>query len=170
MKPIEYKTPEELALLTQKSSAEMHSLIKYLKKKKPKSLDDTVHEMHSKLFAAFSCLDCANCCKTIGPRLTDKDIERLAKHLRIKAQAFIEQYVETDEDNDYVFREHPCPFLLSDNYCLVYENRPKACRDYPHTDRKRFLQILNLSHKNCETCPVVFEVFTRLNKNARSLF
>lgn len=167
MKPIQYKTPEELAVLAAKSKAETKSLIKNLKKKKPKDLDDVVHELHDELFAAFNCLDCANCCKTIGPRLTNKDIDRLAKHLRIKPQAFIEQYVEVDEDNDFVFREHPCPFLLPDNYCMVYENRPKACRDYPHTDRKRFLQILDLSHKNCETCPVVYEVFERLKKSSR---
>ncbi len=30
----------------------------------------------------------------------------------------------------------PCPFLGDDNYCSVYEARPKACREYPHTDRK----------------------------------
>ena len=167
MKPNQYKTPEELALLTKKSKAETKSLIKNLKKKKPKNLDDEVHELHDEFFAAFSCLDCANCCKTIGPRLTDKDIDRLAKHLKMKPQAFIEQYVEVDEDNDFVFNVHPCPFLLSDNYCMVYENRPKACRDYPHTDRKRFLQILNLSHKNCETCPVVYEVFERLKKDLK---
>ena len=74
----------------------------------------------------------------------------------------MEQYIVTDEDGDFIFKEHPCPFLLSDNYCLVYENRPKACREYPHTDRKRFYQILLLSHKNCETCPVVYDIFEEL--------
>ncbi len=167
MKPLLYKTPEDLVLLTNKSKAETKALIKNLKKRKPKNLDDVVHEMHDELFEAFSCLDCANCCKTIGPRLTDKDIDRLAKYLKMKPQAFIDQYVEVDEDNDFVFREHPCPFLLPDNYCMVYENRPKACRDYPHTDRKRFVQILDLSHKNCETCPVVHEVFERLKKDLK---
>jgi uncharacterized protein len=169
MKPLQYKTPEELAVLSNKSKVETKSLIKNLKKKKPKNLDDMVHEMHDDLFATFNCLDCANCCKTIGPRLTDKDIDRLAKHLKMKPQGFIEQYVETDEDKDFVFRKHPCPFLLPDNYCMVYENRPKACRDYPHTNRKRFIQILDLSHKNCETCPVVFEVFERLKHTFRPL-
>ncbi len=170
MKPIQYKTPEELALLTKKSRKEIKGLIKHLKKKKPKNLDDVVHQMHDDLFAIFSCLDCANCCKTIGPRLTDKDIDRLAKHLKIKPSAFIEQYVEIDEDNDFVFRDHPCPFLLPDNYCIVYENRPKACREYPHTDRKRFIQIFELSHKNCETCPIVYEVFEHLKKESDQLF
>jgi len=164
MKKVTYKTPDELKLLTDKSRAETASFVKRLKTKKPKNLDDLVHELHEEAFEKFNCLDCANCCKTIGPRLIDKDIERLAKHLKMKISDFIEKYVMTDEDGDFVFKEHPCPFLLPDNYCLVYESRPKACREYPHTDRKRFYQILSLSHKNCETCPVVFEIFEELKQ------
>ncbi len=170
MKPIQYKTPEELALMVQKSRTEIKMLINKLKRKKPKNLDDAVHEMHDEMFASFSCLDCANCCKTIGPRLIENDIDRLAKHLKMKPAGFMETYVEIDEDNDYVFRDHPCPFLGQDNYCMVYDNRPKACREYPHTNRKRFVRILDLSHKNCETCPIVFEIFEVLNQNPQSLF
>ena len=103
-----------------------------------------------------------NCYKTIGPRLIDKDIERLAKHLKMKVADFTNQYIITDEDGDFVFKDHPCPFLMPDNYCMVYENRPRACREYPHTDRKRFFQILPLSHKNYETCPVVYDIFEEL--------
>jgi len=147
---INYKTPEELKLLTDKSRPETNALLKKLKKKKPKRLDDVIHTLHYG--------------KTIGPRLFDKDIERLAKHLKMKVADFMEQYIKTDEDGDFVFNEHPCPFLLPDNYCMVYESRPKACREYPHTDRKRFYQILDLSHKNCETCPIVLEVFEELKK------
>ena len=166
MKKATYKSPEELKLLSDKSRAETNSLVKKLKKKKPKNLDNVVHQLHDEAFEEFDCLECANCCKTIGPRLTNKDIERLAKHLKMKLPDFTNQYILTDEDGDFVFKDHPCPFLLPDNYCLVYENRPKACREYPHTDRKRFYQILELSHKNCETCPVVYDIFEELkNKN-----
>ena len=136
MKKVTYKTPAELKLQTDKSMTETNSLVKKLKTKKPKNLDDVVHCLHDEAFAKFNCLDCANCCKTIGPRLIDKDIERLAKQLKMKTADFMSQYILTDEDGDYVFKEHPCPFLLPDNYCMVYENRPKACREYQHTDRK----------------------------------
>ena len=158
----EYKTPDELKLLTDKKRQKTSAFLKKLKKKKPKKLDDIVHELHEEAFDSFDCLDCANCCKTIGPRLIDKDIERLAKHLKMKTADFMQQYILTDEDGDFVFKDHPCPFLLPDNYCIVYESRPKACREYPHTDRKRFYQILNLTHKNCETCPVVFDIVNQL--------
>jgi Fe-S-cluster containining protein len=162
MKKVEYKAPDELKILTDKTRTETAAFLKKLKKKKPKNLDDFVHGLHIDAFSQFNCLDCANCCKTIGPRLTDKDIDRLAKHLKIRPSEFLEQYVVTDEDGDFVFKEHPCPFLMPDNYCMVYENRPKACREYPHTNRKRFYQILTLSHKNCETCPVVYEIFEEI--------
>ena len=159
-----YKTPKELKLLTDKTREETAGFVKKLIKKKPRSLDKFVHDLHDNAFSEFDCLDCANCCKTIGPRLIDKDIERLAKFLRMKVTDFTDKYILNDEDGDYVFKDQPCPFLLPDNYCLVYESRPKACRDYPHTNRKRFYQILQLSHKNCETCPVVFEIFEEMKK------
>ena len=100
---IEYKTPEELKLITDKNRGETSAFLKKLKKKKPKKLDDVVHNLHDEAFDQFDCLDCANCCKTIGPRLFDKDIERLAKHLKLKVAEFMEQYMKTDEDGDYVF-------------------------------------------------------------------
>ena len=127
MKKVEYRTPEELNRLTRKTFAETAAWVKKLKSRQPKNLDDVVHELHDEAFRKFSCLDCANCCKTIGPRLTDKDIATLAKHLKMKPADFTDRYVVTDEDGDYVFREHPCPFLLPDNYCMVYDSRPKAC-------------------------------------------
>jgi uncharacterized protein len=162
VKNILYKKPAELLLLTEKTRAETLRFIKKLKKQKPKNLDSIVHELHEEAFSRFSCIDCANCCKTIGPRLNEKDIDRLAKHLKLKPNVFMEKYVEKDEDQDFVFRAHPCPFLLPDNHCMVYESRPKACSGYPHTDRTRFIQILDLSFKNCETCPVVYGIFDQL--------
>ena len=164
MDKITYKTPEELLVLTNNSRKETAAFLKKLKKAKPKNLDSVVHSLHHEAFENFDCLECANCCKSLGPRLIDKDIERLAKHLKLKPSEFMEQYVEIDEDNDYIFNSHPCPFLMPDKYCMVYEQRPKACRDYPHTDRKRFYQILQLSHKNCETCPAVFSIVEELKK------
>ena len=157
-----YKTPEELKLLTDKSRSETNAFVKKLKKRKPRQLDTLVHSLHDEAFEKFSCLDCANCCKSLGPRLTDSDVARLARQLKIKPSDFTTQYLKTDEDGDLVFNQHPCPFLLADNYCMVYESRPKACREYPHTDRKKFYQILDLSHKNCETCPVVMGIMNRL--------
>ena len=72
--------------------------------------------MHETEFKRTNCLDCANCCKTTGPLFTDKDIERVAKHFKMKPQPFIDQFLRVDEDNDYVLQSVPCTFLGADNY------------------------------------------------------
>ena len=164
MKPVQYYKPDELKQMTAKHKQEFSVLFQKLKKKKPKNLDSIVHGLHEEAFSQFDCLDCANCCSGISPIVSDKDAERLAKNQKIKTADFINQYLYVDEDQDYVFQQTPCPFLMGDNYCCVYENRPRACREYPHTDRKRFYQILNLTHKNCEICPVVFAITDELTK------
>ncbi len=135
-----------------------------LKASKPKHLDSTVHKLHDEAFEEIDCLQCANCCKTTSPGMHDRDVDRLAKHLRLKPSQVIEKYMEMDGDGEYVFRSAPCPFLGSDNYCSVYESRPLACREYPHTNRKRFYQVLDLSVKNLDVCPAVVRVFERLGR------
>jgi len=131
-------------------------------KKRLSKMDMIVHELHHRFSENIDCLECANCCRGLGPAIYDKDIERMAKALRLKPSVVVEQYLRIDEDGDYVFRTMPCPFLMDDNYCFIYESRPKACREYPHTDRKNFGQIYRLTVKNTLTCPIAFEVLKSL--------
>jgi len=140
-------------------------LVQSLKKKKPKDLDQVTLQLHQEAFEHIDCLDCANCCKSISPIVTDKDIQRIAKHLKTKPSLFVDAYLFLDEENDYVFKQQPCPFLGADNYCSIYVVRPKACAEYPHTDRNKFRQLLPLSLKNTIICPAVYEVFEGLNKH-----
>ena len=135
-----------------------------LKKKAPKNLDVQMQEIHDRVFKKTDCLTCANCCKTTGPLFTSADIERVSKFLKMKPQPFIDQYLRIDEDKDYVLQSVPCTFLDNDNYCMIYEVRPKACREYPHTDRKKFQQITNLTLKNVEICPAAFQVVEEMKK------
>ncbi len=157
-------TRDNVQKLARDAKAENERFFKRLKKKTPGNLDEIVHELHDEAFKTFDCLTCANCCGSISPMITDKDVERLSKSLRLKPSQVIEQYMHLDEEHDYVFNHAPCPFLMADNYCSVYECRPKACREYPHTDRRRFSQLLNLTLKNCEICPIVFMVVERLKE------
>ena len=136
-------------------------------KKKLESMDLQVHALHYKYSDAIDCLQCARCCKSLGPRIEDKDVERMAKAMRMKSVDFISKYLRVDEDGDSVFQSMPCPFLAADNYCIIYESRPKACREYPHTDRKRFYQIYNLTIKNAPICPIVYEVLEALTLVSR---
>jgi Fe-S-cluster containining protein len=159
---IEPEKLKHLAKLAEPSSKEFFKK----NKKKMESMDKLVHALHDEISEKTDCLSCANCCRTLGPRLLDKDIERMAKALRMKSADFFQKYLRIDEDNDTVFKSMPCPFLLSDNYCQIYENRPKACREYPHTDRPKFYQIANLTIKNASVCPIVYELIETLKKSS----
>lgn len=127
-------------------------------------MDTIVHQLHEDISDKIDCLSCANCCKSLGPAIYDKDIERMAKALRIKPSEVVSSYLRVDEDGDYVFKSMPCPFLMPDNYCSIYDSRPKACREYPHTDRRNFEQIYKLTVKNTVTCPIAYEVLSELTK------
>jgi uncharacterized protein len=138
-----------------------------LKKKKPKEVDDLFHELHDTVFEKTDCLKCANCCKTTSPIFRDVDIERLAKHLRIKPAQLIESHLHLDTDGDYVLNTAPCPFLNEENYCGIYEHRPLACKEYPHTNRKNMQQILKLTTRNAEICPAVSRIVQQMLKKQK---
>ena len=154
---------QSLKLAVRKTD-ENRKFLQGLKKKNPREVDNAFHDLHDEVFKEIDCLACANCCKTTSPIFYQTDIERLAKSLKMKPGDFIEKYLRIDEDKDYVVKTSPCPFLGADNYCSVYDDRPKACREYPHTDRKKMVQIMDLTHKNTLVCPAVFEIVERLKK------
>jgi Fe-S-cluster containining protein len=155
---------EQLPSLANEKSDENKKFFKKLRKKPPKNLDYVMQELHDIQFSKTDCLQCANCCKTTGPLFTSADIERIAKHLRLKPSAFIDAYLRVDEEGDYVLKTVPCTFLGADNYCSIYKVRPKACREFPHTDRKKFHQISNLTLKNVAICPAAFHIVEAMKK------
>ncbi|GMN10864.1 YkgJ family cysteine cluster protein [Croceitalea sp. MTPC9] len=159
-----------LEQLPQKA-AEKHSdnkkFFSKLRKKTPKNLDYVMQELHEDEFEKTDCLTCANCCKTTGPLFTNADIERIAKFFRLKPSEFISNYLKLDEDNDYVLQQVPCTFLGADNYCSIYNVRPKACREFPHTNRKKFQQISNITLKNVAICPAAFNIVEEMKKRIK---
>lgn len=158
---------EKLKEEAKKAEPSSQKLFEHLKRKKPKNLDDVVHELHEEAFQRIDCLKCANCCKTTSPIFYDRDVDRIAKRLRMRPSDFIAKYLHIDEDKDYVLNVAPCPFLDNENYCLIYEDRPTACREYPHTNRKRFFQILDLTLKNTYVCPAAFEIVEEMKKKLK---
>lgn len=155
---------KELPIKAQEKHNENRKFFAKLKKRPPKNLDYVMQELHEEEFQRTDCLECANCCKTTGPLFTKADVERISKHFRLKPQKFIEQYLRIDDENDYVLQEVPCTFLGADNYCSIYDVRPKACREFPHTDRKKFQQISNLTLKNVAICPAAFNIVEKMKK------
>lgn len=148
--------------------AEHRKFLDRLKRRAPKNLDYIVGDVHEEVFEEVNCLTCANCCKTTGPLFTPKDIERIAKYLHMKPADFEKIYLRTDEDQDKVLRNLPCIFLMEDNYCSIYDVRPKACREYPHTDHKKIYTINHLMLKNTKICPAAYVFVEKMMTKIKS--
>ncbi|MDP3357864.1 MAG: YkgJ family cysteine cluster protein [Lutibacter sp.] len=156
---------KELPGLAKEKHLETKKYFEKLKKRTPNNLDFVVQELHNSEFKRTDCLTCGNCCKTTSPIFTEKDIQRIAKYVKMKEHQFISTYLERDQDDFYVLKTAPCSFLdLNDNMCIIYDVRPKACNEYPHTNRRKFIQLTDLSMKNTEICPAVYNIVEALKK------
>ncbi|WP_405565980.1 YkgJ family cysteine cluster protein [Polaribacter sp. Asnod6-C07] len=159
------KRLEQLPKLAQEALKENKKYFTNLRKRTPRDLDVVVQDLHNKEFKKTDCLDCGNCCKTTSPIFTDKDIERISKYLKMKVADFIKIYLERDSDDFMVLKTSPCSFLdESDNSCFIYDVRPKACAEYPHTDRRKFIQITDLTIANTFICPATYNIVEALKQ------
>lgn len=145
-----------------KNNQKYSAFLKGLKKQRKLPLDTLFMDAHLAAFEEIDCLECGRCCTSLGPRLKNRDVERLSRRERIKPALFIEKYLRTDEDGDQVFQSMPCPFFGNDGYCVVYEDRPQACRDYPHMDNGRQQNLIKLHIENLNHCPAVILAVEKL--------
>ncbi len=152
----------ERAKSVQKSHQKLFS---ELKKLPQDDVNELFHTAHEQVFERINCLDCANCCKTTPALILPSDAKRIAKHLKMSLKDFYTRYTVRDEDGDTVFKKTPCVFLDEHNYCTIYFVRPNACREYPHTNHRNMKKILDLTFKNREICPAVFEIAETLKDN-----
>ncbi len=160
----DYNPIEEWRKRKNEVKAQNKKLITKLSKLNDKKLKALTIDLHEKVFKKVDCLDCANCCKSIPPIINETDARRIAKHLGLKITEFKDKYVKPDEDMDMVMNQSPCPFLQEDdnNKCQIYEYRPKACREYPHTEEYEFSEHLKLHAVNARYCPAVFHMLENL--------
>ncbi|MFC4231852.1 YkgJ family cysteine cluster protein [Parasediminibacterium paludis] len=119
-------------------------------------------DLHEQAFKKIDCLNCAACCKNYSPRFKTTDIKRISKHLKLRESVFIDTYLNLDSDGDYVVKSSPCPFLGSDNYCSIYEQRPSDCHRFPYTDEDVLLKRPAITLKNATFCPAVYFVLEKL--------
>ncbi len=108
----------------------------------------------------IDCTVCGNCCKVATAKLSERDVERLAKHLRISRERFLADYTMESEEEGLILKrteEAGCVFL-DGTICSVYEARPDNCQRFPHLVRgagsiaSRMWQFVD---RACY-CPIVY--------------
>ena len=115
----------------------------------------------------IDCLACANCCKVATVRLAERDVQKLAKHLRINPAVFLRDYTEESGEEGLILKrtESGCVFLIG-NECSVYDERPGNCSDFPHTIRGNgsFLSRMWDLTDRAVYCPIVFNTLEHLKE------
>lgn len=125
-------------------------------------LDAVVRQTTDEVWREFDCTTCANCCKVLQVVVDNADIRRLAERRGVSFRQFGRRYVRVGPDKTKYLASTPCMFLGEDNRCTVYEDRPKACRDFPYLHDAGFRNHSLMMIENCATCPIVFNVWQRL--------
>lgn len=128
----------------------------------PAELDKKMLARHEHFSSCIDCLACANCCKTTVTVFNNEDVGRASRALALSRKEFIKKYLIEDQ-GEYTTISTPCPFLLPDNKCGIYEARPHACRSFPHTGRPHFLNRLKAHQQNLRVCPITYHVLVNLN-------
>ena len=113
----------------------------------------------------IDCTTCGNCCRVLKTTLGKEDIDRIAHHLHMSVEDFIEEYITKNTEGKYELKHVPCSFLQKDNNCKIYEVRPEECRGYPYLDKDVTTRCIQF-FANAEVCPIVFNVL----ENAKEVF
>ena len=123
---------------------------------------DQLLEAHEQVFEQMDCLACGNCCTSSSPVFNRTDISRIEGTLSLKQGTLERDILVADSDGDFLPKTKPCPFLLSDNRCQIYEVRPRSCRSYPHTDSKQGWERASLLAENTKVCPAAFQIVEKV--------
>ncbi|MBK5271307.1 MAG: YkgJ family cysteine cluster protein, partial [Bacteroidia bacterium] len=136
-----------------------------LEKNPPVNLDKLTPVVEKEVWKEVDCLSCANCCKTMTPTYTLKDIKRIAVHLDMSVDAFKKKWLlkERGSEGDWINKSTPCQFLnLKNNKCSIYEVRPVDCSGFPHLSRKRMVDYMHIHKQNIEYCPATYKMVEKM--------
>ena len=125
------------------------------------ALDAVVRETADEVMEQVDCTLCGNCCKTMYVTVDQFDIERLAKRLGMKPHAFERKYVVMADDREKLLSRVPCAFL-DGTRCSVYEDRPRACRDFPYLHVRGFRERTFMMMNNTVLCPIVYNTLEQV--------
>jgi Fe-S-cluster containining protein len=106
------------------------------------------------------CTQCANCCRVATVKLAPRDVERLAKALRMSRERFLAEYAMESAEEGVILRRDDasgCVFL-NGNDCTVYDDRPDICQRFPHLVRGQgsiASRMWEMIDRACY-CPIVY--------------
>lgn len=119
---------------------------------------------------AIDCTACANCCREATARVTERDIDKLARFLGMRPSEFVRDYCQEDPEEGMILKrtESGCVFLEG-NACTVYEARPHTCEYFPHVVRGEgslVSKMWDFKDRACY-CPIVYNTLEAWKKESK---
>jgi hypothetical protein len=125
-----------------------------MEKKAPGNLRLITLEASELAWAKTDCMDCANCCKTMSPTYSRRDITRISKWLGMTRKSFTNKWLYKDGTGDWINKKTPCQFLdMKTNLCGIYDVRPRDCAGFPYHGTKKIMEYGHMYRQNVEFCP-----------------
>jgi len=130
-----------------------------LRSNPPAKLDHLAITINKEIWKEVDCATCANCCKTMSPTYTAKDIKRIASHFEMAPKEFRLNWLVKDRQGDWLNKSTPCQFLNIDtNKCGIYDIRPADCVSFPHITKKKMVEYIHIHQQNVDSCPATYKM------------
>jgi hypothetical protein len=119
----------------------------------------------------IDCTVCANCCRVATVKVSERDVERLSRHLSMSRAEFLAKYTTVNEEEGRILTRQEgqgCVFLEG-NDCTVYDARPDTCSRFPHLVRgngsiaSRMWQFID----RAVYCPIVYNALEAFKTETR---
>jgi len=159
--------PVNLRSFRQKARHNKRRMRRYLTKlenNKTRGLNKKIEVLEKEVWKETDCLTCANCCRTMTPTYTPRDLKRISKHFGMTVDAFKKKWLRRDRgaDRDWMNKTEPCQFLdLKTNMCSIYAIRPADCAGFPHMSKK-FADFAHVHKQNVEWCPATYRLVDKM--------
>jgi hypothetical protein len=160
----------QIRMLGEKKRDENEKFRKHMKSRDYS--DRILRRLGEEIENQIDCTTCANCCRVATTQVTDRDIERIAKHLRIPVSRVINEFTQPDTEeggrNLKWEKGKGCVFL-DGNLCSIYDARPDICQRYPHIIRgngsiaSRMWSFVD----RASVCPIVYNSLEKFKEELK---
>jgi uncharacterized protein len=156
----------QIRLLGEKKRPENERFRKHMKSRDHS--DRILRRIAEGIERQIDCTTCANCCKVATTKVSERDVEHLARYLRIKVAQFLKEYTEQSPEEGTILRrskETGCVFL-DGTTCTVYDARPETCQKFPHVVRGNgsiASRMWQFADRACY-CPIVYNSLEAFKK------
>jgi Fe-S-cluster containining protein len=160
MEPINLRS---FKLKTARNKRKMRVFLGKIERNPPRSLDKIAVEVEKEIWQEVDCITCANCCKSMTPTFTNKDIARISAHFNLSKSEFKEKWLFQDKKGDWMNTKTPCQFLdKKTNMCSIYDIRPADCAGFPHLAKKKMVNYIDVHKQNVEYCPATYKMVEKM--------